>query len=219
MFLSFWGALRKVRRGLAGLSIIVCHSAVVASQVRLNRKKIAPTVTKMDVLTNTGPQNVGRSVSHGEARVASVIGQRFLFVEVQKILWAWTFLFHAKSFLLIIFFFFSLQPYSRLYVCIDIFNAPNQQVLITLQASSFCSLAQTGLPSVGEAVPQALAVTPEQPVKDAVKEPVQVEAFQVLLPPDPLQRRVHVGPHNIQHLSDGERQRGDVGRIKKKQEV
>lgn len=86
MFLSFRGALRKVRRGLAGLSIIVCHSAAVASQVRLNRMKIAPTVTKMDVLTNTGPRNVGRSVSHGEARVASVIGQRCLFVEVQKIL-------------------------------------------------------------------------------------------------------------------------------------
>lgn len=90
---------------------------------------------------------------------------------------------------------------------------------ITDNTSSFCNLARTGLPSVGEAVPQALAVTPQQPVKDAVKEPVQVEAFQVLLPPDALQRRVHIGPHNIQHLSDGERQRGDVGGIKKKQEV
>lgn len=50
------------------------------------------------------------------------------------------------------------------------------------------SLAQTGLPSVGEAVPQALAVTPEQPVEDAVKEAVQVETFHVWLAPDPLQR-------------------------------
>lgn len=57
----------------------------------------------------------------------------------------------------------------------------------TAITSSIRSLAQTGLPSVGEAVPQALAVTPEQPVEDAVKEPVQVETFYVRLPPDPLQ--------------------------------
>lgn len=50
------------------------------------------------------------------------------------------------------------------------------------------SLAQTGLPGVGEAVPQALAMTPEQPVEDAVKQPVQVEALYIRLPPDPLQR-------------------------------
>lgn len=44
-------------------------------------------------------------------------------------------------------------------------------------------------------------MTPEQPVEDAVEEAVQVEALQVLLPPDALQRRVHVGSHNVQHLS------------------
>lgn len=47
-------------------------------------------------------------------------------------------------------------------------------------------------------------MTPEQPVEDAVEEAVQVEALQVLLPPDALQRRVHVGSHNVQHLSDGD---------------
>lgn len=57
----------------------------------------------------------------------------------------------------------------------------------TIITFSVHSLAQTGLPSVGEAVPQALPVTPEQPVKDAVKEPVQVETFHVRLTPDPLQ--------------------------------
>lgn len=65
-------------------------------------------------------------------------------------------------------------------------------------------LALAGLPRVGEAVPQALAVAPEQPVEDAVEEAVQVEALQVLLPPDALQRRVHVGSHDVQHLSDGD---------------
>lgn len=60
----------------------------------------------------------------------------------------------------------------------------------------------TGLPRVGEAVPQALAVTPEQPAEDAVEEAVQVEALQLLLPPDPLQRQVHVVPHDVQHLRD-----------------
>lgn len=68
----------------------------------------------------------------------------------------------------------------------------------------FSDLALAGLPRVGEAVPQALAVTPEQPVEDAVEEAVQVEALQVLLPPDALQRRVHVGSHDVQHLSDGD---------------
>lgn len=62
-----------------------------------------------------------------------------------------------------------------------------------------------GLPVVGEAAPQALAVAPQQPVEDAVEEAVQVQAVHVGLPPDPLQRRAHVGPHDVQHL------RGKVG--------
>lgn len=48
------------------------------------------------------------------------------------------------------------------------------------------SPARTGVPSVGKAVPQALTMTPEQAVEDAVKEPVEVEALYVWLPPDPL---------------------------------
>lgn len=63
----------------------------------------------------------------------------------------------------------------------------------------------TWLPAVGEAAPQALAVTPEQPVEDAVKKAVQVETVHVGLPPDPLQRRAHVGSHDIQHLAKGGR--------------
>lgn len=58
----------------------------------------------------------------------------------------------------------------------------------------------SGLPVVGEAAPQALAVAPQQPVEDAVEQAVQVEAVHVGLPPDPLQRRAHVGSHDIQHL-------------------
>lgn len=48
-------------------------------------------------------------------------------------------------------------------------------------------------------------MTPEQPAEDAVKEAVQVEALQFLLPPDPLQRQVHVVSHDVQHLSGGNR--------------
>lgn len=43
------------------------------------------------------------------------------------------------------------------------------------------------LPGVGEAVPHALAVAPEQPVEDAIKKPVEVKALYVWLLPDPLQ--------------------------------
>lgn len=70
---------------------------------------------------------------------------------------------------------------------------------------SVALLLVTWLPAVGEAAPQALAVTPEQPVEDAVKKAVQVETVHVGLPPDPLQRRAHVGSHDIQHLAKGGR--------------
>lgn len=65
----------------------------------------------------------------------------------------------------------------------------------------------TSLPIVGEAVPQALAVTPEQPVEDPVKEPVKVETLYVRFPPDPLQCWAYIGMYNVQHLSDGESER------------
>lgn len=71
-------------------------------------------------------------------------------------------------------------------------------------------LALAGLPRVGEAVPQALAVTPEQSVEDAVEEPVQVEALQVLLSPDALQRQVHIVSHDVQHLSESRRKKAKV---------
>lgn len=74
-------------------------------------------------------------------------------------------------------------------------------------------LALAGLPRVGEAVPQALAVTPEQSVEDAVEEPVQVEALQVLLSPDALQRQVHIGSHDVQHLSDRRRSRRKKAKV------
>lgn len=48
-------------------------------------------------------------------------------------------------------------------------------------------------------------MAPQQPVEDAVEQAVQVEAVQVGLPPDPLQRRAHVGSHDIQHLREGGR--------------
>lgn len=70
------------------------------------------------------------------------------------------------------------------------------------ETSSLLGLDLTVSPRVGEAVPQALAVTPEQPAEDAVEEAVQVEALQFLLPPDPLQRQVHVVSHDVQHLRD-----------------
>lgn len=60
------------------------------------------------------------------------------------------------------------------------------------------------LPSVGETVPQTLSVAPQQPVEDAVEEPVQVEALYVRLPPDPLQRGTYVGSNDVQHLSRSE---------------
>lgn len=63
------------------------------------------------------------------------------------------------------------------------------------------------VPSVGEAVPQALAVTPEQPVEDTVEEPVEVEAVYVGLPPDPLQRWANIGTYNVQHLKDKQKGR------------
>lgn len=63
-------------------------------------------------------------------------------------------------------------------------------------------------PCVGEAVPQALTVTPEQSVEDAVEEPVEVEALHIRLPPDPMQRRADVGAHNVQNLRDGDNRRG-----------
>ena len=67
---------------------------------------------------------------------------------------------------------------------------------------------ETGLPGVGEAVPQALSVAPEQPVEDAVKEPVEVKTLHIGLPPDPLQRWAYIGTNNVQHLSGdgGERE-------------
>lgn len=48
------------------------------------------------------------------------------------------------------------------------------------------SLAQTGLPGVGEAVPQALAMAPQQAVEDTIKQSVQVETVYIRFPPDPL---------------------------------
>lgn len=72
----------------------------------------------------------------------------------------------------------------------------------TSRQSNKIALLKLGLPSVGEAVPQALAVTPEQSVEDTVKQPVEVEALYVWLPPDSLQCRAYVGTHNVQHLSD-----------------
>lgn len=48
-------------------------------------------------------------------------------------------------------------------------------------------------------------MTPEQPVEDAIKKAVQVETVHIGLLPDPLQRRAHVGSHNVQHLQKGGR--------------
>lgn len=76
------------------------------------------------------------------------------------------------------------------------------------------SPAETGLPSIGEAVPQALAVTPEQPDEDTVKEPVQMETFYIWLPPNPLQCWAHISSYNIQHLSDIESKGREMGRKK-----
>lgn len=42
MFPSFLRAWRKVQRGLAGLSLILCHSAAIASQGILNKKANCP---------------------------------------------------------------------------------------------------------------------------------------------------------------------------------
>lgn len=64
-----------------------------------------------------------------------------------------------------------------------------------------------GLPAVGEAAPQALAMTPEKPVENAIKKAVQVETVHIRLPPDSLQHWAHVGAHNIQHLQKGGKKR------------
>lgn len=74
-------------------------------------------------------------------------------------------------------------------------------------STAFTFLHRKFVPAVREAAPQTLAMTPEQPVEDAVKKAVQVETVHIGLPPDPLQRRAHVGSHNIQHLVKGGRKR------------
>lgn len=50
-------------------------------------------------------------------------------------------------------------------------------------------------------------MTPEQPVEDAVKEPVEVEALYIRFPPDPLQCRAYICTHYVQHLSDNMREK------------
>lgn len=69
------------------------------------------------------------------------------------------------------------------------------------------SQVQSGLPSVGETVPKALSMTPEQAVKDTVEEPIKVEALYIWLPPDPLQHRAYICTYNVQHLGDGDSRR------------
>lgn len=56
------------------------------------------------------------------------------------------------------------------------------------------------LPGGGEAVPQSLSMTPQQPVKHAREDPIQPQVIHVTDAPDSLKDSTHIGTHNVYHL-------------------